>query len=156
MKFRLLWIGSTADTEFRQATERYAQRIRRFFPLEITEVAPEKDRRNKSDEAIVRADSARLIAALPERGTVVVLDSAGKAMDSLKFANWLEELTVREPHAVTFVLGGDLGLNDEIRKRANVVLSLSAMTMPHDMARVVLLEQIYRACTLIRNIRYHK
>lgn len=156
MKFRLLWIGSTADTEFRRAAERYAERIRRFFPIEITEVAPEKHRQKKSDAAVIRADSARLAAALPERGTVVVLDAGGKAMDSLKFAKWLEELTVREPHAVTFVLGGDLGLDDEIRKRAHMLLSLSAMTLPHDLARVVLLEQIYRACTLMRNIRYHK
>jgi 23S rRNA (pseudouridine1915-N3)-methyltransferase len=156
MKFRLLWLGSTADTEFRRATERYIERIRHFYPLEITEVAPEKSRQKKSDAAIIRADSARLIAALPDRGTLVVLDERGKPMDSLKFAKWLEEITIRDPHGVTFVIGGDLGLDEELRRRARLVLSLSAMTLPHDLARVVLLEQIYRACTLMRNIRYHK
>ncbi|HUF18262.1 MAG TPA: 23S rRNA (pseudouridine(1915)-N(3))-methyltransferase RlmH, partial [Thermoanaerobaculia bacterium] len=64
--------------------------------------------------------------------------------------------TIHNPHGVTFVLGGDLGLDDQVRSRAAMTLSLSAMTLPHQMARLVLFEQIYRACTLIRNIRYHK
>jgi 23S rRNA (pseudouridine1915-N3)-methyltransferase len=156
MKFRIIWIGSTAGTEFRQASVRYIERIRHFFPLEITEVAPEKGRQSKSDAAIIRADSARLAAALPDRGTIVALDERGKPMDSLKFARWLEELTIRDPWGVSFIVGGDLGLDDQIRKRAHMMLSLSAMTLPHDLVRVILLEQIYRACTLMRNIRYHK
>lgn len=77
-------------------------------------------------------------------------------MDSLKFAKWLERLTVNQPHGLTFVLGGDGGLDESIRQRADLLLSLSAMTFPHQLARVVLLEQIYRACTLMRNIPYHK
>lgn len=156
MKFRILWIGSNADTEFREAIDRYQERIRHFFPVEITEVAPEKDRQKKSDAEIRQAESARLIEAIPPQGTVVVLDERGKQMDSLKFARWLEEFTIHNPHGVTFVLGGDLGLDDQVRSRGAMTLSLSAMTLPHQVARLVLLEQIYRACTLIRNIRYHK
>src|SRR6267378_1162823 len=101
-------------------------------------------------------DSARLLAAIPQQGYTVVLDERGQSMDSLKFAKWLERLTVDQPYGVTFVLGGDVGLDDPIRERADKVLSLSAMTLPHQLARVVLLEQIYRACTLMRNIPYHK
>lgn len=156
MKFRFLWIGSNADTEFREAIDRYRERIRHFFPIEITEVAPERGRQKKSDAQIRQAESARLIDALPWQGTVVVLDERGKQMDSLKFARWLEAATIHNPHGVTFVLGGDLGLDDQVRNRAAMSLSLSAMTLPHQIARLVLLEQIYRACTLIRNIRYHK
>jgi 23S rRNA (pseudouridine1915-N3)-methyltransferase len=156
MKFRIIWIGSNADIEFREAIERYRDRIGHFYPVEIIEVAPEGHRQKKTDPAIIRAESARLIAALPERGTVVTVDERGKAMDSLKFAKWLEELTIRDPYGVTFLLGGDLGLDQQVRDRADLVLSLSAMTLPHQVARVVLLEQIYRACTVMRNIRYHK
>ncbi len=156
MKFRILWIGSNADTEFREGIERYRERIRHFFPIEITEVTPEKGRQNKSDAEVRRAESARLIEALPPQGAVVVLDERGKQMDSLKFARWLEASTIHNPHGVTFVLGGDLGLDDQVRSRAAMTLSLSAMTLPHQIARLVLFEQIYRACTLIRNIRYHK
>jgi len=86
----------------------------------------------------------------------VVLDERGQPFDSLKFAKWLERLTVDQPHGVTFVMGGDVGLDDSIRERADKVLSLSTMTLPHQLARVVLVEQIYRACTLMRNIPYHK
>jgi 23S rRNA (pseudouridine1915-N3)-methyltransferase len=74
----------------------------------------------------------------------------------LKFAKWLERLTIDQPHGVTFIMGGDVGLDESLRDRADMLLSLSAMTLPHQLARVVLLEQIYRACTLMRNIPYHK
>ena len=77
-------------------------------------------------------------------------------MDSLKFAKWLERLTIDQPHGVNFVMGGDAGLDDAVKQRAQKLLSLSAMTLPHQLARVLLLEQIYRACTLMRNIPYHK
>ena len=104
----------------------------------------------------MRSQSSRLLAAIPARGTVVVLDERGQVLDSLKFARWLERLTIDSPHGIHFVIGGDVGFDDSVRNRADKVLSLSAMTLPHQVARVVLLEQIYRACTLIRNIRYHK
>ena len=86
----------------------------------------------------------------------MVLDERGQPMDSLKFAKWLERLTIDQPHGVNFVMGGDAGLDDAVKQRAQKLLTLSAMTLPHQLARVLLLEQIYRACTLMRNIPYHK
>ena len=85
-----------------------------------------------------------------------MLDERGQTLDSLKFARWLERRTIDSPHGISFVVGGDVGLDESIKQRADLLLSLSAMTLPHQIARVVLLEQIYRACTLMRNIRYHK
>ena len=156
MKFRLVWVGSNADVEFAAAIDRYFNRIKHFFPIEIAEIAPQRGRQSESDVAIMRAESARLLAALPDRGHVAVLDERGAAMDSLKFAKWLERLTIEQPHGVSFVVGGDVGLAETVRQRADTLLSLSAMTLPHQLARVVLVEQIYRACTLMRNIPYHK
>ncbi|MEO8217060.1 MAG: 23S rRNA (pseudouridine(1915)-N(3))-methyltransferase RlmH [Acidobacteriota bacterium] len=156
MKFRIFWIGSNADTEFRGAIERYRSRIEHFFPIEITELAPEKGRQKANETSIIHAESARLLEAIPAQGQVVVLDERGKAMGSLEFATWLGEVVSRNPHGLSFLMGGDLGLSDSVRKRADRILSLSAMTLPHQIARVVLLEQIYRACTIMRNIRYHK
>ncbi|HVT44015.1 MAG TPA: 23S rRNA (pseudouridine(1915)-N(3))-methyltransferase RlmH [Thermoanaerobaculia bacterium] len=156
MKFRLIWIGSNADAQLGAAIERYRERIGRFFPIEIIEVAAEKDRQKKKDAAIIRADSARLIAAIPARGITVVVDERGESIDSLKFAKWLERISSQSPDGIHFVMGGDVGLDDAIRSRADRILSLSAMTLPHQIARLVLIEQIYRACTLMRNIRYHK
>jgi 23S rRNA (pseudouridine1915-N3)-methyltransferase len=156
MKFRLIWIGSNSDREFADAVDRYLSRIRHFYPVDVTELAPEKGRQSSNDVAIMRAESARLLASVPDRGYVVVLDERGQPHDSLKFSKWLERMTIEQPHGVTFVMGGDVGLAESVRQRADKLLSLSAMTLPHQLARVLLLEQIYRACTLMRNIPYHK
>lgn len=156
MKLRFVWAGSHADGEMSEAAERYLKRIKHFFPVEVKEVRPERRRQTGDDASIMRAQSASLLEAIPERGHVVVLDERGQTIDSLRFAKWLERLTIDSPYGITFVLGGDVGLDETVRKRADKVLSLSPMTLPHQLARVVLLEQIYRACTLIRNIAYHK
>jgi 23S rRNA (pseudouridine1915-N3)-methyltransferase len=158
MTFRFLWPSSNADAELASAAARYLARIKHFYPIEVVEVAPERGRQSESDTAKLRrrAESARLLAALPRRGFTVVLDERGQSLDSLKFAKWLERLTIDQPHGVTFVVGGDAGLDDSVKERADKLLALSAMTLPHQLARVLLLEQIYRACTLMRNIPYHK
>lgn len=156
MKFRFIWPSSHADADFAAAIERYFSRIKHFFPVELIEVPPVRGGQSRSDVAIMRAQSARLLAAIPDRGYTVVLDERGQMLDSLKFARWLERRTIDQPHGVNFVVGGDGGFDETVRKRADRLLSLSAMTLPHQIARVVLLEQIYRACTLMRNISYHK
>jgi 23S rRNA (pseudouridine1915-N3)-methyltransferase len=156
MKLKFIWGGSHADDELANQLETYLKRIKHFFPLEVVEVRPERGRQSENDVAIMRAQSARLLTAIPDRGYTVVLDERGQVFDSLKFAQWLERLTTDSPHGVNFVVGGDVGLDDSVRSRADKLLSLSAMTLPHQLARVILLEQIYRACTLMRNIRYHK
>jgi len=156
MKFRLIQAGSHADAELAEAAERYLNRIRHFFPIEVIDVAPERGRHGQSDGAIMRAQSARLLAAIPDRGYTVVLDERGQTFDSLKFAKWVERLTIDSPHGVNFVIGGDVGFDDSVRQRADKLLALTPMTLPHQFARVILLEQVYRACTLMRNIPYHK
>ena len=156
MKLRFLFAGSHADKELSRVADRYLERIGHFFPIEVISVPPERGRQGQSDASIIRAQSARLGAAIPEKGVLVVLDERGQTIDSLKFARWLERLTIDSPHGVNFVVGGDVGLDATIRQRADKLLSLSPMTLPHQLARVILLEQIYRACTLMRGISYHK
>jgi 23S rRNA (pseudouridine1915-N3)-methyltransferase len=156
MKFRLIYPRSNPDAELGVVEERYLGRIRHFFPVEVIEVPPERGRQAQSDVAIMRAQSARLLAVIPDRGYVVVLDERGQTVDSLKFAKWIERLTIDSPHGVNFVIGGDVGFDDSVRQRADKLLALTPMTLPHQFARVLLLEQIYRACTLMRNISYHK
>jgi 23S rRNA (pseudouridine1915-N3)-methyltransferase len=156
MKLRFIWTGSSSDAEMSAAADRYLNRIKHFYPVEVTAVKAPRGRQSASDMAMMRDQSARLLAAIPDRGFTFVLDAAGQAIDSLKFAKLLERLTIDSPHGVNFVVGGDVGLDESVKRRADRLLSLSAMTLPHEMARVVLLEQIYRACTLMRNIPYHK
>jgi len=156
MKFRFLWPRSSADAELAAVIERYLNRIKHFYPIEVKEIAAQRGRQGTDDASIMRAQSARLMEAIPTAGYTVVLDERGRSMDSLKFAKWLERMTMEQPHGIAFVLGADVGLADSVRQRAGLLLSLSAMTLPHQLARVLLLEQIYRACTLMRNIPYHK
>ena len=156
MKFRFIFAGSHSDAEYSAAVDRYLNRIKHFFPVEVTEVSPKRGRQSSNDVAMMRDQSARLAAAIPDRGFTVVLDERGQQLDSLKFAKWLERLTIDRPDGVNFVVGGDIGFDDSVRRRADQLISLSAMTLPHVLARVVLVEQIYRACTLMRNIPYHK
>lgn len=156
MKITLLWPRSSSDRDFAEAIEKYLKRVGHFFPVEVVEVPAERGRQSQSDLAIMRSQSSRLVAATPSRGYVVALDERGQTIDSLKFARWLERATIDHPHGLTFIVGGDVGFDDSVRERADKLLSLSPMTLPHQLARVLLLEQIYRACTLMRNIRYHK
>src|ERR1051326_11944 len=156
MKIRLIWPESSSEKDFVSAIDRYVQRIRHFYPIEVVDVAGQRGRQSQSDASIMRGQSARLFGAIPDPGPGGVLDERGQTFDSLKFARWLERLTIDSPHGIHFVVGGDVGLDETIKRRADVLLSLSPMTLPHQIARVVLLEQIYRACTLMRNIRYHK
>jgi 23S rRNA (pseudouridine1915-N3)-methyltransferase len=156
VKIRFLWPRSSADADFTEAIDRYFNRIKHFLPAEVIEISADRGRQKSDDLAMMRGQSARLLEAIPDRGHVAVLDERGQLFDSLKFTRWLERLTVENPHGVTFVVGGDVGFDDSVRKRADTLIALSPMTLPHQLARVVLLEQIYRACTLMRNIRYHK
>jgi len=156
MKFRFIFGGSYSDAEHSAAIDRYLNRIKHFFPIEVTEVSPKRGRQSSNDVAMMRDQSQRLVAAMPDRGYTVVLDERGQQLDSLKFAKWLERLTIDNPNGVNFVVGGDIGFDESVKRRADKLLSLSAMTLPHVLARVVLVEQIYRACTLMRNIPYHK
>jgi 23S rRNA (pseudouridine1915-N3)-methyltransferase len=155
MKLRVIWVGAIGDSSIRRLVDRYSDRIRQFFPLEIVEVRAVRTR-SMSDAEIIREESKRLVDALPQQGHVVVLDERGRQFDSAEFSAWLENETVHNPYGITFVMGGDLGLNEEIRTRADRVVALSRMTLPHEVARLVLLEQVYRACTLIRRVPYHK
>lgn len=156
MKLRFIFAGSHGDAELAESLQRYLGRIKHFFPIEVIEVPQERGRQRQSDVTIMRAQSARLVSAIPDRGYVVILDERGETIDSLKFAKWLERLTIDSPHGVNFVVGGDVGLDATVRQRADKLLSLSPMTLPHQLARVILVEQIYRACTLMRGISYHK
>src|SRR4051794_3745262 len=118
MKLTIVWPRSTADAELASVAERYLNRIKHFLPIEVVETAAERGRQSENDVAIMRAASARLLAAIPAQGHVVALDERGRSIDSLKFAKWLERLTIDQPHGVIFVMGGDVGLDQSVRQRA--------------------------------------
>jgi len=147
VKIRVLWTGKTKKNYFRSAIEDYAQRIRRFVPLEIVEIREEslpdhqREKRLKSE--------SRNLASRKQSPTSVVLDSTGKMLSSEEFAEWLAKTNGN----IDFIVGGPAGTNLE---NTSLRLSFGRITLPHELARVVLLEQIFRALAIQHRIPYHK
>ena len=138
------------------AVGEYENRARRYWKLEIVEVDAGAPGRRPDPEQVRAAEGERIQGRLGEGDTVVALTRSGRAMDSRDLAGLLEDAAVRSVPAVSFVIGGAFGIDDGILSRAARRLKLSDMTLPHDMARLVLAEQIYRAGTILRGEPYHK
>jgi 23S rRNA (pseudouridine1915-N3)-methyltransferase len=147
MKIRILWPGRTQNIHFRNSIADYAERIERLAVFEIVETREEA----ASDSARVRRLRKESLALERKRRApvTVVLDSAGKQLDSGEFAAWIG----RQSSDIDFLLGGPEGL---LIDNPTLKLSFGRMTLPHELARVVLLEQIYRAITILKRIPYHK
>ena len=141
------WAANGADD--------YLKRLRRFFPLEVVEV-PEEDLNRRSPEEVLAAEAGRLLKRVPAGAYVISLDrEKGELVSSEKLAQRLNSLGISGRSHVAFVLGGPLGLSTEVFKRADALVSFGPVTLPHALARVVLLEQLYRAAKINRGERYH-
>ena len=137
------------------AVAAYEERAARYWKLEVVEVDAGAGGSDRPDE-VMAAESERLLARVPDGVRLVALTRKAKGMTSEGLARWLGRLGVRSAPGVCFVIGGAFGLGDEVLRRAHRTLTLSPMTLPHDMARLVLAEQLYRAGTILRGEPYHK
>ena len=136
-------------------SEDYIQRLRRYFPVNIIEVA-EEDINHRSREEVLSAEGERILKRLPTEAYVISLDrEKGKQHPSEGLAKRLEDLGVFGRSHLAFVIGGPLGLSLEVLRRSNEIWSFGNITLPHALARVVLLEQLYRAAKIHRNEKYH-
>jgi 23S rRNA (pseudouridine1915-N3)-methyltransferase len=133
----------------------FAGRLKRYLTLSINEIKEHKTGRKQDIGKIVQTEGTTLAEKIPEGAFVIALDQGGKHLSSEKLAALMNDHMVRGIPEWVFLIGGPYGLSDELRKRADMVLSLSAMTLTHQMARLLLLEQLYRSCTIIRNEPYH-
>ena len=150
-RLEILAVGAL-DGALRPAFDHYRRLIGNLAQLSVREVR-EVPLRGRAPAEVLRDEGRRLASALPPHGTAVALDPAGRSYGSEAFAEALQEWCMRAP--VTFVVGGSLGLADEISRAATVRLSLSALTMPHQLARIVLAEQLFRALKIARGQTYH-
>jgi 23S rRNA (pseudouridine1915-N3)-methyltransferase len=153
VRLRLAVVGRVKEPHWRAACDEYLKRLRPYATVDVVEVS---DRDLGTDPArAVAAEGVDLLRALPAGSYVIVLDLGGSQRTSEQFSEDLAALMVRGRSDITFVIGGSAGIAPEVLARADVVLSLSKMTLPHQLARVVLLEQIYRAFKIMRNEPYH-
>lgn len=154
MRITIVAVGRLKEGFWRDAVAEYLKRLTAYATVNVVEVA---DRDSGRDEARALADEgADILKSIPEGAYVVALDLAGKQVDSEQFASKLERLGIEGRSSIVFVIGGSVGLSAEVLKRADERLSLGRMTLPHNLARVVLVEQVYRAFRIIRNEPYHK
>ncbi len=133
----------------------YLKRLRRYFPVEVVEV-PEEDLNRRTPGEVLAAEAKRLLKRIPAGAYVISLDrEKGEPLSSEKLAQRLDSLGLSGRSHVAFVLGGPLGLSPEVLARADALVSFGPVTLPHALARVVLLEQVYRAAKINRGERYH-
>lgn len=149
LALRFVWVGKSEEGEYARGIDRYRTRISRWASTEEIVIRPERDR----DDAAARRESTRILAAL--RGRVVALDERGRMKSSDEFAKMLSGHRDRDPRPISFVVGGASGLAADVIARADEVLSLSKMTFPHQVARLLLVEQVYRALSIQAGLRYH-
>ncbi len=155
MKLRLVCVGKLAEAWQRQASDDYAGRLQRYFPLEIVELKEEKGGRKGDVSGLLKHEGERILEKVPPQSLLVVLDERGKSLGSEQLAERFENEMLHGGRDWCFVIGGPYGLDPAVRQRAELLLSLSKMTFTHQMARIFLLEQLYRGSTILRNEPYH-
>ncbi|MBG0775569.1 MAG: 23S rRNA (pseudouridine(1915)-N(3))-methyltransferase RlmH [Desulfovibrionaceae bacterium] len=152
-KLKLVWVGKAKAAHWRAAEDHYAKLLSRWFKLERVEVKDAPGKLTTLERNA--AEGARLLGAVGATDVAVALDAAGRSMTSERLAALLRSLSGDGNRVPCFVVGGAFGLSPEVLARADHTLSLSAMTFPHELARVVLLEQLYRAAAILRDTGYH-
>ena len=155
MRLNLLCVGRLTLSHLNDGCAEFAGRIKRYMPLDITEIKEFKTGRKLDLARVVSTEGESLAQRIPAGTFVIALDQHGKHLSSEELAGLMNKHMVQGIPEWTIVIGGPYGLSEALRKRADLVLSLSAMTLTHQMARLLLLEQLYRCCTIIRNEPYH-
>ena len=153
MTIMLVWTGKTKDQRLRQLVSDYSQRIRRFSELSVLELKPGN---GETPQRVLDTEETRLLEKLNDRDFLILLDPQGEELTSVELAEWMGECRNLSSRRLVFVLGGHYGVGARVKLKVHRLLSLSRMTLTHEMARVILLEQIYRALTLIHHLPYHK
>ena len=159
MNIRLIVVGKIKEKYIQEGIKEYSKRLKRYCSLDIVEVPDEKAPENLSDKDMVivkEKEGEKILAKIPEGSFVISLVIQGKQLSSEELAEKIDTLMIDGVSDVTFIIGGSLGLSDMILDRSNFKLSFSKMTFPHQLMRMILLEQIYRAWRIIKNEPYHK
>ena len=159
MKITILTVGKIKEKYLKDAIDEYSKRLSKYCKLEIIEVADEKTPDNASEvvEDMIRSKEAeRLMKYIKEDAFVITLEINGKQLSSEELADKVEKLGVQGISHIVFVIGGSIGLGTDVLNRSNFALSFSKMTFPHQLMRVVLLEQVYRSYRIINGEPYHK
>lgn len=159
MKITLITVGKIKEKYLRDAIAEYTKRLSKYCKLEIIEVADEKTPDNASEtveEQIRSKEGERILKNVKDDAYVITLEILGKQLTSEQLADKIDTLGIQGTSHIVFIIGGSIGLGQDVLKRSNYSLSFSKMTFPHQLMRVILLEQIYRSYRIINGEPYHK
>ena len=157
MTIKLLCVGKIRKPYLQQAIDKYVKRIRHYTSLEYTEIKAEKRGKTKNDLQVKQREWEKIRKAIAVQDTVVALDEHGIKYSSMEFSDFIARYQSRgDIKKLVFVIGGTTGFLDEFLKQADIVISLSKMTFPHQLCRLILVEQLYRAYTILAGESYHK
>ena len=159
LKVNVVCVGKLKEKYLKDAVSEYSKRLQSFCKFDIIEVDEEKtsDAPNNSQiENILNAEGRRILSKIDKSAKVVAMCIEGKQKSSVAFADYFSESAVNGVSSIAFVIGGSWGLSDEVKRRADLKLSMSEMTFPHQLARVMLCEQVYRAFSINSGTKYHK
>lgn len=159
MKVKLITVGKLKEKYLKEGVAEYVKRLGRFAKIEQIELVDEKTPDNASqteNQKILSKEAERILAKISDREYVIALAIEGEQFPSEKFSRLLSEVTLKGFSDITFVIGGSLGLSSEVKKRANLLMSFGLLTLPHQLMRLVLVEQIYRAFMIQQGSPYHK
>jgi 23S rRNA (pseudouridine1915-N3)-methyltransferase len=149
----LLCSGELKFKGLQELEKKYLQNINYFVKFSIKKI---KETRHQKENFVKEKETAAFLAEIKEKDYVIALDQGGKKMDSVQFARALEQKISYHPGRLVFLIGGFAGFTDQLRRRCNLIISFSDLTFSHDIFRVVFLEQVYRALTIIHGIKYHR
>jgi len=156
MRIRICWVGKTQTAPIKSLLSTYLARLKHFAPIETVELPDLSRRRGLKGAALLAAEGAELARVIGRESRNVVLDERGKEFSSPEFASWFAAEQLRGTREIVFIIGGPEGVARALLEQAHLRLSLGRMTWPHELARVLLAEQIYRAWSILRNLPYHK
>jgi len=159
MKLTIVAVGKLKEKYLKEGINEYSKRLSRFCELQIIEVEDEQAPENLSasqEKQVKKREAERIMNKVKEGSVLIVLDLKGKKLSSEEFSDKLNSFFISGKSHLTFVIGGSLGLDEELVQKADFRLCLSDMTFPHQLARLILLEQIFRAFKILNNETYHK
>jgi 23S rRNA (pseudouridine1915-N3)-methyltransferase len=155
MKIQLWSVGKGHESYVIQGVEDFTKRISKYYPVEWKIVAPARQTTNSTEADIKKTEAQSILNGIQKDDYLVLLDETGKQMTSPQVAKFIEARANQSTRNLVFLIGGAYGVDEQVKTKANFTWSLSPLVFPHQLVRLVLAEQVYRACTIIRNEKYH-
>ena len=159
MNIRIIAVGKVKEKYINEGIKEFSKRLSRYCTLDIIEIEDEKAPVNLSDkemDIVKQKEGDRIIAKIPQNSFIISLEIQGKQISSEELSKKMEDLMIDGYNDITFIIGGSLGLSNEVSSKSNYKLSFSKMTFPHQLMRLILLEQVYRAWRIMKGEPYHK